>query len=137
MNPTRVVNIRQVRLFDVRIMRDDGSLEGEGALSNPARLLRDTPRDRVLCLLDFLEYFKHRMGLTFSHKWYDNGHGNLFCDWEYRRKVEALAGKVLGCVCKPKWCHGDVYAAYLNDGEAGLVALEAKLRQLLETLGTM
>lgn len=28
-----------------------------------------------------------------------------------------LKGKVLGCCCKPKWCHGDIWAAIANDEE--------------------
>jgi len=28
---------------------------------------------------------------------------------------ENLRGKVLGCYCKPKTCHGDVIADYLNN----------------------
>lgn len=37
-------------------------------------------------------------------------------DPEFKRRVEALRGKVLGCFCKPEACHGDVYVEWLNGG---------------------
>jgi hypothetical protein len=30
------------------------------------------------------------------------------------RAVRELRGKVLGCYCKPKRCHGDIIAEYVN-----------------------
>lgn len=36
-------------------------------------------------------------------------------DPDYRRHILALAGLTLGCWCKPKACHGDVIAEYLNN----------------------
>jgi hypothetical protein len=41
-------------------------------------------------------------------------------DREFRNAIEALKDKTLGCWCKPKACHGDIIAAYLdgtNDAE--------------------
>ena len=35
-------------------------------------------------------------------------------DAEFAAAVRALAGKSLGCFCKPLSCHGDVIAEYLN-----------------------
>jgi hypothetical protein len=35
-------------------------------------------------------------------------------DSEYKRRVEELRGKTLGCFCKDKTCHGDVYVEYLE-----------------------
>lgn len=47
-----------------------------------------------------------------------------YADWFYSDKPEAielrekakskLKGKVLGCWCKPKACHGDVLADFVN-----------------------
>lgn len=37
-------------------------------------------------------------------------------DPEFKEKVLALKGMVLGCFCKPKACHGDVIKEWL-DGE--------------------
>jgi hypothetical protein len=36
-------------------------------------------------------------------------------DPKFRKRVHELRGKRLGCFCKPKRCHGDVIAKYLND----------------------
>jgi len=38
-------------------------------------------------------------------------------DSEFRRRVLELKGKKLGCFCKPKACHGDVIADWLNKME--------------------
>ena len=38
-------------------------------------------------------------------------------DSEFKRRVLALTGKRLGCFCKPKPCHGDVIADWLNKKE--------------------
>lgn len=35
-------------------------------------------------------------------------------DAEFRERVLALKGKVLGCFCKPKPCHGDVIVEWLD-----------------------
>lgn len=37
-------------------------------------------------------------------------------DDEFRTAVDGLKGKTLMCHCKPKLCHGDVIASYLNTG---------------------
>jgi hypothetical protein len=34
-------------------------------------------------------------------------------------RVHELAGKRLGCFCKPALCHGDVLADYLNSYDDG------------------
>jgi len=38
-------------------------------------------------------------------------------DAEFKRRILALKGKRLGCFCKPKACHGDVVADWLNKME--------------------
>ena len=38
-------------------------------------------------------------------------------DTEFKRRILALKGKRLGCFCKPKACHGDVIADWLNKME--------------------
>ena len=38
-------------------------------------------------------------------------------DSEFKQRVLALKGKRLGCFCKPKACHGDVIADWLNKME--------------------
>ncbi len=36
-----------------------------------------------------------------------------------KSKVYSLAGKRLGCFCKPQACHGDVLADFLNSWDDG------------------
>lgn len=38
-------------------------------------------------------------------------------DPEFRRRVLALRGKRISCFCKPKSCHGDIIAAWLDKME--------------------
>ena len=41
----------------------------------------------------------------------------LVADPEFRKKLESLRDKVLGCYCHPKACHGHVIAEYLEKTE--------------------
>lgn len=61
---------------------------------NPFKLI-DYNDDRDLVLNDFRKYFLTNHELQCSVK-------------------NELSGKVLACWCKPKLCHGDVYAEFLN-----------------------
>ena len=36
-------------------------------------------------------------------------------DEKYKEKVLSLKGKKLGCFCKPRSCHGDIYVEYLEN----------------------
>jgi len=45
-------------------------------------------------------------------------------DAEYKRRVEELKGKTLGCFCKKKTCHGDVYVEYLEPRESKAKSLD-------------
>lgn len=38
-------------------------------------------------------------------------------DPKFREETHKLRGKVLGCFCKPKPCHGDIIAKFLDDGQ--------------------
>ncbi len=84
---TRVVNLRK-EPFDVYIGRAGHGYDGY--FGNPSKTVRE-----------FETYFFTR----------------LINDPEYKQRVHALNGKTLGCFCKPKHCHGDVIALYLNDLE--------------------
>jgi hypothetical protein len=44
-------------------------------------------------------------------------------DKQFRNSVLELRGKTLGCCCKPKACHGDVIAWWLNEGAGANAAL--------------
>lgn len=43
-------------------------------------------------------------------------------DEEYRRRVDGLRGKRLGCFCAPAPCHADVYVQYLEEGLEAVIA---------------
>lgn len=86
---TKVVNIRRTKEYDVYIGR--GSPWG-----NPYAIGRDGDRDREEVIRKYS---------------YDFERGLLKTDKENFRE---LAGKTLGCYCKPEACHGDVIAAHLN-----------------------
>ena len=90
MKKTIVVNLNK-REFDVYIGRPGKGQSGY--FGNPYR-----GDNRKKSIAQFKEYF----------------HKRLKTDPEFRDKVHELHGKVLGCFCKPKFCHGDIIADYLN-----------------------
>ena len=98
---TFVVNLRKSS-YDVYIGRAGKGLEGP--FGNPYAVnevcgrcgeFHTTPGSTIPC---FKEYFLERVE----------------ADQEFRLQVLALKGKVLGCFCKPKACHGDVLVAWLD-----------------------
>jgi len=86
---TTVVNIRKTKEYDVYIGRPS-------PFGNPFIIGKDGTRDEVVA--KYRPYFYRRMAR----------------DMLFRAAVHSLAGKVLGCYCKPKPCHGDVIAEYLD-----------------------
>lgn len=36
-------------------------------------------------------------------------------DLNFKEKVDKLDGRILGCWCKPRLCHGDIYVEYFGD----------------------
>ncbi len=84
---TRAVNIRTDK-YDVFIGRPGKDLDGP--FGNP---FRAGP-----ALTRFREYFLERVA----------------SDPDYRAQVLALRGKRLGCFCKPKPCHGDIMAEWID-----------------------
>lgn len=68
----------------------------DGYFGNPFRL--DDESKRLDVLLQYERWFYDR----------------LERDEEFKRRVHALKGKTLGCFCKPKSCHVDIIADYLN-----------------------
>lgn len=89
---TTVVNLRQAA-FDVYIGRAGRGFDGY--FGNPYR--RDAHGDDAIRLFE-TAYFLPR----------------LATDPEFRRRVLELRGKRLGCFCKPRPCHCDVIAAWVN-----------------------
>ncbi len=56
--------------------------------------------DNQMCIDKYRIYFNWRMG------W----------DSIFRNYIHNLDGKVVGCSCKPKPCHGDIIVEYFRNG---------------------
>ena len=93
---TVVVNIYKEQ-FDVYIGR--AGRGQDGYFGNPFRIEQSVSREDAV--ERFQRYFADRIEK----------------DSEFNRQVLALKGKRLGCFCKPKACHGDVIADWLNKME--------------------
>ena len=98
---TKVVNIYK-ETSDVYIGR--AGKGKDGYFGNPFRVgatcqaCGEYHADGESTLACFKMYFEYRL----EH------------DAEYRQRVMDLRGKILGCFCKPRDCHGDVMAKYLE-----------------------
>jgi hypothetical protein len=90
---TVVVNIHK-EPFDVYIGRRGRGQDGY--FGNPFRIGHGISREDAV--ERFEKYFADRIEK----------------DSEFRRRILALKGKRLGCFCKPKACHGDVIADWLD-----------------------
>lgn len=94
-----VVNINDGAEFDVY-----GGRAGQGYdgwLGNPFRARSEADRDRVIALHE--AWFARRVEK----------------DLEYRRRCLALHGLRVGCFCKPKRCHLDTVAKWVNAQRGG------------------
>lgn len=92
-NQTTVVNIHHKTPYDVYIGR--AGKGQDGYFGNPIPLIGLTRQE---CLTEYRKYFYKRIN----------------SDSEFKQRILTLKGKVLGCFCYPKECHGDVIAEYLN-----------------------
>jgi hypothetical protein len=90
---TTVVNLR-FQPHDVYIGRAGNGKDGY--FGNPFPLNDES--ERVLVLQKYEAYFYER----------------LERDPTFKTRIHELQGKKLGCFCKPKLCHGDIIADYLN-----------------------
>lgn len=95
-----IVNVKNGDQFDVFI----GRRRGNKHWGNPFIMQRE--RDRPLVIKDFKRWL--------------NGDKDLEEIEPERRKwiiehVDELKDKVLGCFCRPKPCHGDVYIELLKE----------------------
>lgn len=130
LHKTTVVNAA-IHEYDVYIGRANGSLDGYFGNPAPRMHRRDDAQERIRTIRAFLHYFRHRMGLIWNQHWANEKVPSR--DTEFITRVHReLNGKRLGCPgnCKPALCHGDVYAAWLNDGPKGLADLEARLARM-------
>ena len=98
---TYVVNLRKA-VYDVYIGRPGKGKDGyfgnpivKGEVCLVCMLTHTDPESTVDC---YKEYFDYRIRE----------------EPDFRKRVHELAGKALGCFCKPNRCHGDVIAEYLN-----------------------
>lgn len=96
---TRVVNLYKEK-FDVYIGR--AGKGQDGYFGNPFPLLGNGEASRKSCLEKYKEYFLERVEK----------------DDEFRRRILSLRGKVLGCFCSPKMCHGDIIVWWLETQRA-------------------
>lgn len=100
---TRAVNMRQ-EPHDVYIGRGPQGVipqspELRGYFGNPFVLKNpNDAQERVQVLQQYREWFLARIQR----------------DPVFRQAVLGLKGKRLGCFCKPRECHGDVIAAWLE-----------------------
>ena len=92
---TTVVNISSRLPYDVYIGR--AGKGHDGYFGNPFRLNDES--ERVEILRKYEVWFYDR----------------LASDPEFKRRIHELKGKKLGCFCRPKICHGDIIADYLNN----------------------
>ena len=92
MNETTVVNL-YAEPYDVYIGR---KRKGGTNLGNPFEIGKDGTRTEVI--EKYKSYFYERLGQEPA----------------FKREIEALQGKRLGCFCKPSACHGDVIKEYLD-----------------------
>ena len=99
MQKTTIVNIRYSK-YDVYIGRAGKGQSGD--FGNPYN-----GPNRNKNIEDFRIYFLKRIKE----------------DPEFKRKVLKLKGKILGCFCKEKACHGDIIADYLNNLETDALKL--------------
>ena len=91
---TKVVNLYK-EPYEVYIGRSGKGKDGY--FGNPIKLLKGQTRGSTI--EKYKDYFYNR----------------LETDEQFKRKIEELKGKVLGCFCKPNACHGDVIKEYLDN----------------------
>jgi hypothetical protein len=99
MKQVTVINIKEREPGDIYIGRAG---HGEsGYYGNPFPTKEGFSRADSIAA--FERYFKERVE----------------ADVQFRLRVLELAGKRLACFCKPKSCHGDVIAAWVNEEMRG------------------
>ena len=90
---TKVVNLKHAK-YDQYIGRAGHG--HDGYFGNPFGVGIDGNREE--CIQKYREYF----------------HRKLLVDNTFAKRIHELKDKTLGCFCKPKPCHGDVIAEYLD-----------------------
>ena len=94
---TTVVNIHRQESYDVYI--GNPGKGNDGYWGNPFALWMYSGKvDRNECLRMYRWYFNFRVKT----------------DPQFRKRLEGLRGKRLGCFCSPAACHGDIIVEYLE-----------------------
>ncbi|KXB06101.1 hypothetical protein AKJ51_04185 [candidate division MSBL1 archaeon SCGC-AAA382A20] len=99
---TRVVNLH-VENYDIYIGR---SRDGKDITNT-----RPTDKGWLGNPFTVKEYGRKGAIRKYKEVFYDK----IEKDETFRYAVEQLKGKILGCFCKPKACHGDVIVEYLEE----------------------
>lgn len=97
---TKVVNLYKDP-YDVYIGRSGKGKDGYFGNSHPIGFCEicDCRHNRDSSISSFWVHFQYR----------------IKNDLEFKKRVLELKDKTLGCFCKPKKCHGDVYVEYLDN----------------------
>ncbi len=103
-NITRVVNITKDKQYQGIKSTSDFEYIGRGSYwGNPHSMYDNNADDSRDDREEVIRKYKY----DFDYDKFPNKKG-------YKEKTHELAGKRLGCFCKPYACHGDVIANYLN-----------------------
>lgn len=89
---TTLANIHKREAYDVYIGRPS-------PFGNPYKIGKGQTREEVIAAYEV--YFTVKVEK----------------DADFKRQVEALKDKVLGCYCKPAPCHGDVIVKWLDKND--------------------
>ena len=95
----RVVNVRVGERFDVYVGRGRGGVFGNPIVIGRRCCVCGETHGREGVVRCYEVWLRKRVSV----------------DREFREKVKALKGKVLGCWCAPLACHGDVLARVCDE----------------------
>jgi len=98
---TRVINIKVDKEYAIIKSNEGYEYIGRGGYwGNPYSMFEDGDREEVI----------RKFSYDFEFDKFPN---------KNKKEVYKLAGKRLGCFCKPQACHGDVLAEFLNSWDDG------------------
>lgn len=110
---TKVINIHSGEKYDTYIGR--GGRNSDGYYGNPHIIgfckICQRHHDRKDAIETFRQEFISRINR----------------EEDFKKLVESLRGKTLGCFCKPDACHGDIYVDYLEHPEKYLAMKKLKI----------
>lgn len=121
MGITTVVNIRKEKC-DIYIGRSKGAEMHYGnpfaiSQSSVAKAKASSLKEALMCFHEWVAGSAHQEVEPERREW-------------VVRNIETLRGKKIGCFCKPKACHGDIYRVVLGEitlDEALSPAIDAEI----------